>query len=1059
MSQITILQAAETPPKRLSKVFMLDTDKNIQSIGYDRCKHFKIKLREVSNIEDLSNLLLKLENRSDLMVIRGAPRDDVDQSKTVFRQTYDPRKGITSQPPQEKPFEDMPISWVMIDVDKQQLPSGMDLIKDTDMAIGHIVSQLPLEFQGASYHWQLSSSAGIYNTDHISIHLWFWLSSPQTSMDLREWAKTFNLTKGKSLIDTALFQAVQPHYTSAPSLLNGISDPLNSRSGLTKCSTQSVDIDFSIQAPTLIQDSASPLDEQGGRRLLHHSTTTGFDNILATMGDNKEGFYTPILRAVASCMSTNGGPMSNDDSATLKEAIREQASTADKSASRLSDGSLAKYLSDSHLDKMIIDTASKLDFGSTSMSPHFDTKRLPLLEAVAKLHDTIDQFTTSVFHFNQSDNLYIETPSLGIKASAGLGKTSSIIRRCLDSGAFSGNIEFYVPSHALSAELEVDLKAILDIDLSQYEIKDFSRIGVILGRSKTSKNGVPLCMKPKEADKLGKLGISVKKTLCKDKAGNECQFLHGCLYQKQFTEETLPTSANPSIAAEIEVQGGLTMIEDFRPAVRVMAHTHLFLHTRDDLPAPELIVIDESFFSVGIEEHKIELAELIMSEGKLVKQVLDALLTKEPLIDLLRANGLTSYTLRNEANKYDQYTNLGINPSTTSSVQVKDIDQAEPLSKLGLMFTMLADEMSLFDRGVCHSVRLAGKGKKAHIKLSRRMPMTIPRNVPVLFIDADLNKSILDQFRPSVPVVDISVERLGTVIQITDKTFSLNDLTGSSYSVVFSQTEDFIQRIKATGGSTLIVTNKDVRLKLTNEDESNIPMIGDYHGASIIHFGNLRGLNEFKEFENVIIIGRNEVPQEAIEQVAGGVWWDSEDELGLSATSADGMSYEKRGYTDRQSAGKGSGTRVHPDKRVQMIQEQNRECETTQAIDRLRLLRPNTEGCDRKVFVLSSVPLDLVVDHLVSWKKLQDFIGCWKAGGGIVPLNTQHLKKVCRANKSDTTLDTWVASFRTMLPVISMIMADDEPILSDYRVSKAKLSAAIHSKHMKDLTLMINKHL
>jgi len=328
----------------------------------------------------------------------------------------------------------------------------------------------------------------------------------------------------------------------------------------------------------------------------------------------------------------------------------------------------------------------------------------------------------------------------------------------------------------------------------------------------------------------------------------------------------------------------------------------------------------------------------------------------------------------------------------------------------------------------------------------------------VLFIDADLNKKILDQFRGHVPLVDIPVERMCTVVQVTDKTFSLKDVTSPSSSTMFDQTTDFIQRIVKTG-RTLIVTNKAVRFKLTDESESKIPKIGDYHGASIIHFGNLRGLNEFKEFDNVIIIGRNEVPQEAIEQVAGGLWWDSEDELGLSATSADGMSYEKRGYTDRQSAGKGSGTRVHPDKRVQMIQEQKRECETTQAIDRLRLLRPNTEGCDRKVFVLSSVPLDLVVDHLVSWKRLQDFIECWKTGGGVVPLNTQHLEKVCGVDKSETTLDTWVASFRSMLPVISMIMADDEPMISDYRVSKAKSSYAIHSKHINDLAVTINKHL
>ena len=751
--------------------------------------------------------------------------------------------------------------------------------------------------------------------------------------------------------------------------------------------------------------------------------------------------------------------MSNDDSAALKEAIREQASIADKSASRLSDGSLAKYLSDSHLDKMIIDTASNLDFGSASMPPHFDTKRLSLEEGEAALNKAIDEFTESADHFNDAKDPLGDPPSLAIKASAGLGKTSKIIKRCLDSGAFLGNVEFYVPSHALSAELEVDLKARLDVNLSKYEIEGFSRISVILGRSKASKEGVPLCMKPKEADKLGKLGISVNKTLCNDNVGNTCEFYDGCLYQKQFADEILPTSSNPSIAAEIEVQGGLTMIEDFRPAVRVMAHTHLFLHTRDDLPAPELIVIDESFFSVGIEEHSIELVELLMSEGKVAKQVLDALLTKEPLIDLLRANGLTSYTLRNEANKYDQPTNLGINPSTTSSVQVKDIDQAEPLSKLGLMFTMLADEMSLFDRGVCHSVRLAGKGKKTHIKLSRRMPMTIPRNVPLLFIDADLNKNILDQFRPSVPVVDISVERLGTVIQITDKTFSLNNLTGSSHSVLFSQTEDFIQRIKATGGSTLIVTNKDVRLKLTNEDESNIPMIGDYHGASIIHFGNLRGLNEFKEFDNVIIIGRNEVPQEAIEQVAGGLWWDSEDGLALSATSADGMSYEKRGYTDRQSAGKGTGTRVHPDKRVQMIQEQKRECETTQAIDRLRLLRPNKDGSSRNVFVLSSVPLDLTVDHLISWERLQIFFECWETGGGVVPLNPSHMRKVCNVDMSVSTLEQWVSWFKDLMPIISLVLASDAPVLSEYRVSKAKPSSAIHAEQVEDLPAVIKTYL
>jgi len=46
-----------------------------------------------------------------------------------------------------------------------------------------------------------------------------------------------------------------------------------------------------------------------------------------------------------------------------------------------------------------------------------------------------------------------------------------------------------------------------------------------------------------------------------------------------------------------------------------------------------------------------------------------------------------------------------------------------------------------------------------------------------------------------------------------------------------------------------------------------------------------------------------------------------------------------------------------------------------------------------------------------------------------------------------------------MLPVISIIMADDAPMISDYRVSKAKPSSAIHCKDVEDLAVAINKHL
>ena len=164
MEKITILQAAESPSKRLSKAFILDADNKIQTIGYDRCKYFNIKMRDVGSIDDLSSLLLKIESRSDLMVIRGLPRSEVDVSKKAFRQTFNPNNPEREvHPPQEKPFKDEPISWLMIDVDKQLLPNGIDLVDDADAAIDCVVKQLPAEFQSVTYHWQLSSSAGIFS--------------------------------------------------------------------------------------------------------------------------------------------------------------------------------------------------------------------------------------------------------------------------------------------------------------------------------------------------------------------------------------------------------------------------------------------------------------------------------------------------------------------------------------------------------------------------------------------------------------------------------------------------------------------------------------------------------------------------------------------------------------------------------------------------------------------------------------------------------------------------------------------------------------------------------
>ncbi|HAT27615.1 MAG TPA: hypothetical protein DCS89_11410 [Gammaproteobacteria bacterium] len=102
-----------------------------------------------------------------------------------------------------------------------------------------------------------------------------------------------------------------------------------------------------------------------------------------------------------------------------------------------------------------------------------------------------------------------------------------------------------------------------------------------------------------------------------------------------------------------------------------------------------------------------------------------------------------------------------------------------------------------------------------------------------------------------------------------------------------------------------------------------------------------------------------------------------------------------RGYRTRDGKQRSVNVQVHPDPRVQKLLEQIRESESVQGIDRLRLLRDNRAGTDRQVFILSSVPVDVTVDHLWGWKRLQSVLALVEEADGLLPLNPKHMMKRC----------------------------------------------------------------
>ncbi len=102
-----------------------------------------------------------------------------------------------------------------------------------------------------------------------------------------------------------------------------------------------------------------------------------------------------------------------------------------------------------------------------------------------------------------------------------------------------------------------------------------------------------------------------------------------------------------------------------------------------------------------------------------------------------------------------------------------------------------------------------------------------------------------------------------------------------------------------------------------------------------------------------------------------------------------------KGYRTRDGKQRSVNVQVHPDPRVQKLLEQIRESESVQGIDRLRLLRDNRAGTDRQVFILSSVPVDVTVDHLWGWKRLQSVLALVEEADGLLPLNPKHMMKRC----------------------------------------------------------------
>ena len=1023
-----------TSNRFLAKQFNETTDGEIHTKGYDLAKEFSIELIDVDGIVQLSELLSSLEDNPFSCVIRGAPHLDTVLDKHIRRRMY--REGEKAQ---ESPFLDVAIPWMLIDIDTLPLPDGYDYIDEPEQVVKYAISQLPQEFHNTYCHWQFSSSAGIKNPNIIKLHLWFWLESPCNSYDLKRWASQVNQLKG-TIVDTSVYNAVQIHYTATPIFNGSTKDPLKIRSGLLNGGSDvvAINLDFpeleSGDVNITITTNDSPF----------HTEVKGFEGFLAVMGDdsNGQGFNQPLLRATASIVATKGSNWIEHNKESIISDIQERIDDADQSNHTVED--VSRYKSEAYLESLI---QSAIDRGYGDRvkvePPYFNSEQLTLKEGEDKLKDAVRKFNACIVMANKKRkpealtaqdkaDFSLRKQNLAIKAAAGLGKTSQIISELMAKRVKPNervNIEYYIPTHNLGSQVEADIKRAFTEKAERIESvtgeSTHVNVNTILGRYKDTPDGIAVCRKSEEATALNKLGKSVEFLLC-NKGAEKCEFYDDCIYQNQF-------KASDNKVEELNL-----------PIVNIMAHNHLFHKKRELLTKPEFIVVDESFYQAGIEKIKIPLDKVRGVKNKITRFIYDALLDDEPLLKALREERITPYQLEQEAKAHKPELGISnISPSMSWKEQQKELSSASgEYNRIDRLLNLLADELSITDRDESYIVTMVND----EVVMQRRMEMNVPDDVPMLFIDADLNRNITNLYRPDTEVIKIPVERQAIVHQF-NQTWSVSSLEKEG-NAILNDTKEFIDLIVSTG-STLIVTSQSVR-KLLTEEKPPLPIKGMYRDAAIIHYSNLRGVNDYSNYKNVIVIGREQPPAKAMEALTKGLWWDSNELIKTVPEEKGNHPYLKnlrRSYRMRNHSPEDEKVQLHPDKRVQDLLELARETEITQGIDRLRLVRGSN---DRQVFILTSIPVDITVDNLWSWDRLQEFLRLWNESDGVLSLSPTDIRKVLpNIVGSESGAKKLTARLRSTLPLIDILISH-EVLHFSYETNTPKRTAQtalVSSKH------------
>ena len=193
------------------------------------------------------------------------------------------------------------------------------------------------------------------------------------------------------------------------------------------------------------------------------------------------------------------------------------------------------------------------------------------------------------------------------------------------------------------------------------------------------------------------------------------------------------------------------------------------------------------------------------------------------------------------------------------------------------------------------------------------------------------------------------------------------------------------QWVKA-GESPLLVAHKELCDQLRGHPKLD-------EGVAVAHFMSLRGSNAYEDRSAIFITGRNQPPLDDVERQARAVFGNSGNPLSyddLENLPSDQVEYCLSNRSPHTPAAITLPTFSDP--RIEAVQKQIREAETVQAIARLRLVWADYQ---KRVFLLSNLPVEMPVDHLIEFNALMpDRLEMELIRTGDLPLTPLGLEKM-----------------------------------------------------------------